>query len=269
MNSSSQSNKKQPAICGVIGNPIAHSLSPQIHSDFSNKHDIALEYNKYLVKDTQLDIFVKDFFTKGGKGLNVTLPFKQKVIKSTECLSDAARICQSVNTLYLNSDNQLVGDTTDGNGLFLDLERLKFDVTNKNILVLGAGGASLSVIYSLLENNSKIYLHNRSQHKIPEIVDQFSSVGEIIPFKENQSILFDGVICSISEFNQSLFDQIIPRLKSDAFVYDLNYGERAEKSLDYFRTKKLNRVSDGYGMLVGQAAKAFEIWHGVLPRIEI
>ena len=268
MTNQSKSNNSLPSLCGVIGNPVEHSLSPQIHSSFTEKCNISLDYQKYLVESEELNAFVTGFFAKGGTGLNVTLPFKQQVIPIVDKLTNAAKVCQSVNTLYTNN-GKLVGDTTDGKGLILDLERLNFETNNKNILVVGAGGASLSVIYSLLENESKVYLHNRSQEKIPEIIKQFSNVGEIHPFKPKQEILFDGVICSVSKFNQSFFDQISPKLKPDAFVYDLNYGKRAEESLNYFRTKNIERLSDGYGMLVGQAAKAFEIWFGVLPDIKV
>jgi len=258
-----------PAICGVIGNPVEHSLSPKIHSSFAEQTEVNLQYNKYLLEIDEVRPFIKDFFSNGGTGLNVTLPFKQQVIEIADQLTEAARVCQSVNTLSIDQSGKIIGDTTDGKGLLLDLERLNYPFRNKNILLIGAGGASLSVIYALLSNQSNVSLHNRSQEKILSIISQFSEIGKVEKFDAESQKQFDGVIVAISQFNQKLFETVIPLLKKDAFIYDLNYSDRAEQTLDYFRLKRFDRVSDGYGMLVGQAAKSFEIWHGVLPVIKI
>jgi len=256
---------RQITQCGVIGNPIKHSLSPEIHRQFSESINMSIDYQKYLVEPAQLNHFVVDFFAKGGRGLNVTLPFKQQVIESVETLSEAARICQSVNTLSQDLSGKICGDTTDGDGLILDLARHDFSVTGKNILVIGAGGASVSVIYALLKKRANVRLLNRTESKVQAVVEQFSMVGQIEAFNPQSEIKFDGVICSVSEFNKKLFDQMINSLNDNAFVYDLNYSERAKSALDYFSKNGFKRSADGYGMLIGQAAKSFEIWHGVLP----
>jgi len=269
MATESEINNSLSAICGVIGNPIEHSLSPKIHSSFASQTQTNLDYNKYLLTKDDVKPFIKDFFAKGGTGLNVTLPFKQQVIEIVDQLTDAAKICQSVNTLSIDQTGKIIGDTTDGEGLLLDLDRLGYPVQNKNILVIGAGGASLSVIYSLLFNQSDVTLHNRSQEKLHSIISQFSSLGTIEGFNSKIEKQFDGVIVAISQFNQKLLETVIPSLKKDAFVYDLNYSDRAQETLAYFKSEGFERVSDGYGMLVGQAAKSFEIWHGVLPEIKI
>lgn len=255
-------------ICGVIGNPIKHSLSPQIHQKFAKQFEIDLNYQKYLIVQEQLNSFIREFFRNGGTGLNVTLPYKRLVINLVDTLSDAATVCQAVNTLSISKNGNIRGDTTDGAGLTLDLKRLQFKFKNKKILVVGAGGASISVIYELLKNQSKVTLHNRSQKKISVVISQFSNIGQIDAFDENKRVIFDGLICATSQFNQELLEPAISHLDKNAFIYDLNYGERATETLNYFKQKGFDRYSDGYGMLVGQAAKSFEIWHGVLPSIE-
>lgn len=257
--------ESSPTICGVIGNPIAHSLSPQIHQKFAKQTKLDLNYQKYLVEPDQLDLFVRDFFRNGGTGLNVTLPFKQQVLSLVDELSDAASVCQAVNTLSIEKDGTIRGDTTDGAGLILDLKRLYFEFKSKNILVVGAGGASISVIHALLKNQSNVTLHNRSQEKISTVISQFSDIGIVDAFSEKKNVTFDGIICATSQFNQTLLEPAISHLDKNAFIYDLNYGERAAKTLDFFKQKEFEKYSDGYGMLVGQAAKSFEIWHGVLP----
>ncbi|MCF6194108.1 MAG: shikimate dehydrogenase [Kangiellaceae bacterium] len=265
--------KNKKKLCGVIGNPIAHSKSPEIHQKFAASCQVELEYDKYLVTEQNLHQFVTDFFEQSGTGLNVTLPFKQSVIQLVDELSENARLCQSVNTLYQNKEGKLCGETTDGDGLIMDLEKLGFLYQEKNILVIGAGGASVSVICALLKQHAKVRIINRSQDKIAKLVEQFSEIGDIGIFNKReknhkgQQIAFDGVICAISSPNPNLYLSIWPTLKSDTFIYDLNYAERAEETLNNFRENGFTRSSDGHGMLVGQAAKSFEIWHGVMPKI--
>jgi len=257
--------KNKKKLCGVIGNPIAHSQSPQIHQKFAADCQVELQYDKYLVTEQNLNQFITNFFKRKGTGLNVTLPFKQSVIQLIDELSENARHCQSVNTLYQNKEGKLCGETTDGDGLIMDLDKLGFPYQGKNILVIGAGGASVSVICALLKQQAKVRIINRSQDKITKLVDQFSEIGDIGIF--DQQMTFDGVICAISNPNQNLYQSVLPTLKSDAFIYDLNYAERADETIKCFREKGFTRSSDGYGMLLGQAAKSFEIWHGVLPKI--
>jgi shikimate dehydrogenase len=253
--------------CGVIGNPITHSLSPKIHAQFAKQFEFNLDYQKYLVETDKLNSFVRSFFKKGGTGLNVTLPFKQQIINVVDELSDAAKICQSVNTLSINTQGKIKGDTTDGEGLIHDFNRLGYEFKNKKILLIGAGGASISVIYSLLNQGSKLTILNRTSSKIKDIAAQFSEQGTVELFNKDNNVKYDGVILAISEYCDSLFEQVISSLKKEAFVYDLNYAERAEKAHLYFKQKGYSRFSDGYGMLLGQAAKSFEIWHGVLPKL--
>ena len=117
---------KSLARCAVIGNPISHSLSPKIHKMFAQQAGVNLEYSKIKLDSSQLNHFIQEFFSKGGVGLNVTAPFKSAVIECVSTLSESANVCQSVNTIFRNSSGQLVGDSTDGPGILIDLKRLNF-----------------------------------------------------------------------------------------------------------------------------------------------
>ncbi len=261
--------------CAVIGNPIRHSLSPKIHASFAQQVGIALEYDKVQLEPSQLEQFIEEFFSQGGTGLNVTAPFKTEVIKCVSSLSESAKICQSVNTIYRDSTGSLVGHSTDGPGILMDLKRLAF-LSNQsaqspklNIAIVGAGGASIPVALSLLGEGCRLSVLNRTASKIDNMVKRLNLYGSIAPFDECSENLLDGIISATSVFNQALFDSARNRLKSDGFVYDLNYAERAKDLSNYCDQKQITKFSDGYGMLLGQAAKSFEIWHGKLPSIQV
>jgi len=264
---SSTSSKTNKILCGVVGDPIAHSLSPKIHYAFAKQFNLDLAYHKYQVSSDNFPHFMTDFFAQGGRGLNITLPHKSAACRIAKNVSEDAALCQSVNTLWRDRSGEICGDSTDGAGFLFDLERLKLSIQKKNILVVGAGGAAQSIIYSLLKQGANLFIQNRTQEKIYQIQNRFVAVGQINIFEPEQQ-LFDGVICALSEFNQPLFEKSISSLKKDAFVYDLNYAERAQQCLNYFKEKGFTHLSDGYGMLCGQAAKSFEIWHGILPEVE-
>lgn len=254
--------------CGVIGNPIEHSQSPIIHKAFAEQFNLNVDYQKYLLTQERLKPFIQDFFEKGGRGLNVTLPFKQDVMQIIKNVSKESQFCQSVNTLYLNEKNEICGDTTDGKGLLGNLKSKAFTVKDKNVLIVGAGGATTSILYALLKAGAIITLHNRTQSKVEKIKETFSEIDSNIKiYSDDTNQGFDGVITAISQFNSSLLSPLIKNIHTDTFIYDLNYKERADETLSFFKNNGIKRCSDGYGMLIAQAAKSFEIWHGVLPKI--
>lgn len=264
---SNQSNELDLKRCGVIGNPIAHSLSPQIHQQFAQQLKLNLDYQPFLLDSDTLEPFITRFFSEGGLGLNVTLPFKQAVLPMVDQLSQTASLCQSVNTLWRDDNGQIRGDSTDGAGLIMDLARLNYNIRGKSVLVIGAGGAAMAVVHGLLQQGADVTIHNRTAAKITNIQQQTKTVGEVKHYASNTSERFDGIICGLSEFNQELLSPSLNQISEHAFVYDLNYGERATKTLSYFKQNGIVRVSDGYGMLVGQAACSFKIWHHKLPDI--
>ena len=261
--------------CAVIGNPISHSLSPKIHRAFARQIGVNLKYSKVKLEQPQLSQFIQEFFSQGGLGLNVTAPFKADVIECISKLSKAADVCQSVNTVFKNSAGELVGDSTDGPGIIMDLKRLTYlskrpsQLKKMRIVIIGAGGASIPVALSLLCEGCDLTVLNRTESKVTNIVKRLAAFGSISAFDDSSDEPLDGIISATSVFNKVLFGRAIKRLKPDGFVYDLNYAERAEELRSYCVRAGLTKVSDGYGMLLGQAAKSFEIWHGKLPAIEI
>jgi len=255
-------------LCGVIGNPIEHSQSPLIHQKFAQEFNLNLDYQKYCLTQETLRPFIEEFFARAGKGLNVTLPFKQAVMEIAKNVSKESRLCQSVNTLYLNENNEISGDTTDGKGLIEDLKSKSFEVKDKQILIIGAGGATTSVLYALVKAGAKITLYNRTKSKVEKIRDYFHEVASSIKlYSKDSHQLFDGIISATSQFNSELLSPLLKNINTDTFIYDLNYKERADDTLNFFKQNGIKQCSDGYGMLIAQAAKSFEIWHGVLPKI--
>ncbi|TQV88181.1 shikimate dehydrogenase [Aliikangiella coralliicola] len=275
VNCSKSNELKSEFKLGVIGCPIKHSVSPVIHRQFSQQFNHQIDYQKYLVEPENLTSFVSTFFTNSEtqnlvKGLNVTLPHKQLVIDSLERLTEEASLCQSVNTIFVDQNGKLTGDTTDGRGLLYDLEQLDFAVSGKNILVVGAGGASQSILVALLKAGASIQLLNRTQDKAEILVERFSHLGKIATFSASAfggSLKLDGVISSISEFNGPLMSSITSCIDSQTYFYDLNYGERAESFRQFALANQCERFADGLGMLIGQAAFSYQIWTGSLPDV--
>ncbi len=255
---------------GVIGNPVEHSLSPLIHTQFAQQFADRIDYQKYQIIPEQLAEFIQSFFKQGGSGLNVTLPYKQAVIDCLDFISDEAKLAGSVNCISVKQSGKLFGDTTDGVGLMLDLNRQEFVVNQKNILIVGAGGAAQSILVSLLNAGAKVFLVNRNEEKAKNLIHRFKHIGEISLLKNHprqSQLIADGLISCISEFNPAIFETLTANLNQDSFCYDLNYAARACQFLDFAKQAGCRRSSDGLGMLLGQAAKSYQIWFGRLPDI--
>ena len=251
---------------GVIGMPIAHSLSPKIHNQFARQFSHQIDYQKFLVEPGELTPFVRKFFADGGHGLNVTLPHKHAAAQLVDKLTPQANLTASVNTIFKDEAGQLVGDTTDGCGLLLDLKRLKFGVSGKHLLIVGAGGASSSIVGALLGKSAQLSVFNRTSEKAKALVNQFSDIGLINIAEEGER--YDGVISTISEFNEEVFKQFDGSYTEDAYCYELNYGARAESLKQFSISKGLKRFADGKGMLIGQAAHSYFLWTGEMPSVE-
>ena len=166
---------------GVIGDPIEHSLSPEIQAQFSQQFDQPFDYQKYHVRPGELGSFISDFFAAGGKGLNVTLPHKQSIIKYLDRVTHEAELANSVNTVFIDEQGLIVGDTTDGAGLILDLNNKQVKIDQSRILVIGAGGASQSILLALLKAGASIEILNRTAEKVNDIIKRFANIGEINP----------------------------------------------------------------------------------------
>ena len=251
----------------LFGNPVSHSLSPKIHQNFAEQFGLKIQYDLIKVESEDLQQTVIDFFNNGGHGANVTLPHKQQIIDSIVNISETAKQAQAVNTLYLDKEGQICGENTDGIGFINDLfNRCHFDCNGKSILILGAGGAAQGIVPEIMKNQPKsLVIANRSIEK----------AAKIAVYNNSKSMTFD----ELNHFDQS-FDLIIhasslghkgQTLKfkqhhyhSKTLGYDLSYGKAAKPFLDFCDSMKI-QAYDGLGMLIEQAAVAFEIWFGKKP----
>jgi len=255
----------------VIGNPIKHSKSPFIHSEFSKQTQQDLSYTAELVELNQVSQFVDEFSKNNGKGLNVTVPFKQDAFELADELSERAQRAGAVNTLSLG--HKIIGDTTDGTGLVNDLiQNHKIIIKNKRVLILGAGGAVRGVIEPLLNlAPAHLIIANRTVEKALELKNIFSDFGSIdsCGFNELDSEKFDliinGTSASLSGELPPIPDDI---LNKQATVYDMMYGAEPTPFMLWGQRQNAGLCLDGLGMLVEQAAESFYIWRGVRPDTE-
>ncbi len=254
----------------VMGNPIDHSKSPAIHTDFASQTKQSLQYSAIQVKEEDFDNAVQGFFSHQGKGLNITVPLKLKAWELAKIHSDDALISGAVNTLFVDKDGVLNGHNTDGLGLVRDILQNHFGkLLDKSILVLGAGGASRGILPSLLrENPGRITIANRTLEKASELATIFSDHGLIdaCGFDELPGQHFDLVINASSA---SLAGQLPPLpddlLFPNAWCYDLMYAKAETVFCEWGRKAGAQKSLDGLGMLVEQAAESFYIWRGIRP----
>jgi shikimate dehydrogenase len=256
----------------VIGNPIHHSLSPQIHRAFARENGLDIQYEAILSPLDQFKNTISTLITQKFTGANVTLPFKKEAYQLATSHSSHARIAEAVNTLEFK-EGEIIGHNTDGIGLVRDLEQnLNTQLKHKKILLMGAGGAAEGVIYSLLEKTpSELALTNRTieksnviQNKMDVHAKSFNVNLNVIEIAKCPHQYFDVIINATSA---SLSDDALhmdPKVfHKDSLAYDMMYG----KETSYMKQAKSqgSKVSDGLGMLVEQAAEAFFIWHHIKP----
>ena len=267
-NKLSQHSTGQPAVrqFAVIGNPIAHSLSPLIHQAFGAATGIQLNYERLLSTPEQFATDVMAFFAQGGSGMNATVPFKTQAWALCDGrVTERAGAAQAVNTLYLQ-DQAIWGDNTDGGGLVSHLQQLGWLQPGCRILLLGAGGATRGVLLPLLDAGAgSITIANRTVQKAHELVRDFSSLTrQPLQASELSQLAghYDLVINATSASLQDAGIQLPAALQFD-HAYEMAYG-KPSAFLEQAQSQGAT-VSDGLGMLLGQAALAFAIWHGVLP----
>ena len=257
----------------VFGNPIKHSKSPIIHALFAKQTQQNISYEKQLA---ELDAFpetVKAFFAEGGKGCNVTVPFKEQAFQLADKVSEGAKLAQAANTLKVADDGTIYADNTDGQGFVLDLQTNDAPLKDATILLIGAGGAASGVIKPLLACQPKtLYICNRTFSKAQDLAKRFSEFGNIqaIACEElsQQSESFDLVINSTSASLSGDLPPVSANIfKACQFAYDMAYGNEPTVFINWALEHGAQKAIDGLGMLVGQAAKSFEIWRGVQPEI--
>ena len=263
----------------VIGNPISHSKSPEIHQDFADQFDTKIEFGRYEVTPDALKEWLDSFFLDGGKGVSITLPLKESALNYADEISDRAKLASACNVIYVKGD-KLFADCTDGFGLIKDLEEnLTVFLEGKKILILGAGGAARGVIPSILEKNpKKLKIANRTESKALLLKDDLES--KVKP-NENKIIFeagdlsnsfllddsYDLVINSTSVSTQAGQSIGLPKalFSGTKLAYDLFYSAEKTVFMQEALENGAEKVSDGWGMLVEQGAESFRLWTNLIP----
>lgn len=259
----------------VFGRPIEHSKSPQIHTLFAKQKGIELNYQAIEVPLEKFNDYVNSFFSQQGKGLNVTVPFKEQAFNLCDILTDRAKLSGSVNTLWFDEQSKINGDTTDGKGLINDLtNNHNIDLNNKTILVLGAGGSVKAILEPLcLQTPEQIVIANRTVEKAKQLAENFSSLANIKAYsysdlseRDNIHSSFDIIINGTSLSLKGELPAVPASMISNkTCCYDLMYSNNETVFMAWAAEQGAAKVMDGLGMLVEQAAEAFYIWHGVMP----
>ena len=263
-------------VYAVAGNPIAHSKSPTIHQSFAEQARQKIHYGRLQPDINSFALAAKSFFAAGGKGMNVTVPFKLDAQAFAEVLSSRAQLAGAVNTLWIK-DGKIYGDNTDGTGLVRDLLAQGIAVHQSRILLLGAGGAARGVIGPLLEQSPKsLVIANRSNTKAQELVKLFAdlAVSKEVALESRTlaeledaaktpypfDLVINATAAGLSDESPLSTQAVANIFVPSSFAYDMVYG----KSTAFMQQalQKGARVSDGLGMLVEQAADAFLLWRG-------
>ena len=254
----------------VLGNPIDHSLSPQIHQFFAQESGLVISYGKHLVPPESFNETIDFLVDSGHVGFNITVPFKEDAYKRVDTSDDIASEAQAVNTIRVDGEGQLHGFNTDGIGLTRDLvHRHGISVCNSDILILGAGGATRGVIGPLLdEKPNSLAVTNRSKEKGEDLVHRFSKrfPHSNLYFRDMKELdgSYDLVINATSIGLSGAFDLLGENVVMGKICYDLSYGSGASFAT-WARSVGAATSVDGLGMLVEQAAESFLIWHGHRP----
>ncbi len=249
----------------VIGNPIKHSLSPKLHNYWIKNNNIDAIYEKQKLNKIEIENLILGIKEKKLDGINVTVPFKKAVIPYLDQLTLEAEITQSVNTIYLEND-KIVGHNTDISGFELSIKNLKFEITGKKILILGAGGVVPSIIFALNKMKaSGITISNRTKERAEGLKNIFKNIkiidwGEIPKF----DMIINATSVGLNKDDQINLD--LSKVGKNKFFYDVIYNP---KETNFLKTgKKIgNKTENGKLMFIYQAFMAFKVWHGLEPEI--
>ncbi|WP_312985913.1 shikimate dehydrogenase [Atlantibacter sp.] len=254
----------------VFGNPVAHSKSPFIHQLFAQQLQIEHPYGRVLAP---LDGFIPTldaFFQAGGKGANVTVPFKEEAFGRADQLTERASLAGAVNTLKRLEDGRLLGDNTDGIGLLSDLERLKMIKPGARVLLIGAGGAARGVLLPLLSLDCAVTITNRTVSRAEQLATLFSHTGSVAALAGGalEGHEFELIVNATSSGLSGDLPGIPASLiHASVHCYDMFYQHGRTPFLSWCESLGAHSMADGLGMLVGQAAHAFMLWHGQMPDV--
>jgi shikimate dehydrogenase len=250
----------------VIGNPIEHSLSPKLHNHWIKQNNIDAVYEKKQLNESDIEGMIDKVRSGKIDGINVTIPFKKSVIPFLDQLTLIAKEAQSVNTIF-KKDNKIVGDNTDIVGFEYGLKHINYDVKNKKVFILGAGGVVPSIILALEKLGVfKISLSNRTKEKAEELKKTYKDL-EVINW--GQCTDFDMIInaTSLGLKNDDQIELDFSKIKSDKLFYDVIYNPSKTNFL--LKGEELgNKIENGKMMFIYQAQLSFKIWHNILPKID-
>jgi len=250
----------------VIGNPIEHSLSPKLHNHWIKQNNIDAVYEKKQLNESDIEGMIDKVRSGKIDGINVTIPFKKSVIPFLDQLTLIAKEAQSVNTIF-KKDNKIVGDNTDIAGFEYGLKHINYNVKNKKVFILGAGGVVPSIILALEKLGVfKISLSNRTKEKAEELKKTYKDL-EVINW--GQCTDFDMIInaTSLGLKNDDQIELDFSKIKSDKLFYDVIYNPSKTNFL--LKGEELgNKIENGKMMFIYQAQLSFKIWHNILPKID-
>ena len=250
----------------VIGNPIEHSLSPKLHNHWIKENKINAIYDKKLLNESDIEEIMGEVKRGEIDGINVTVPFKKSVIPFLDQLTSLAKEAQSVNTIF-KKDNKIVGDNTDIGGFEKGLKYISYDLKNKNVFILGAGGVVPSIILALKRLGvAKIFLSNRTKKKADDLKKKYTDL-EIVDWGKNPDF---NMIINATSLGLKNTDQIklnYADIGTNKLFYDIIYNPSKTKFLS--KAEQFgNQIENGKMMFIYQAQLAFRIWHNILPKID-
>ena len=249
----------------VIGNPIGHSLSPKLHNYWIKHNNIKATYKKQKLNEDEIESLISEIKKKKLNGINVTVPFKKKVIPYLDRLTLEAENTQSVNTIYLN-DDKIIGHNTDISGFEFGIKNSKFKISGKKIFILGAGGVAPSIIFALNKMKvSEIIISNRTKDKAESLRNSFKNLkvvdwGEIPEF----DMIINATSVGLNKDDQINLD--LSKVGKNKYFYDIIYNPKETNFLKIGK-KMGNETENGKLMFIYQAFAAFKVWHGVEPEV--
>ena len=257
---------------GIIGKPLSHSLSPNLHNFWFKKNNIKANYSLMQIEKDQIKTIINKIKVKELHGVNVTTPYKQEIIPFLDLIINDAEVTSSVNTIYLNKENKIVGENTDVYGFEQSfLEKLKDNnLTDKNFLILGAGGVTPSLIYALDKKKiNKIFISNRTIYKAELIKKKFPFIEIILWEEVNQKTEEMDVIINATSLgmqNNENFEILIEKFKKNLIYYDVVYNPLETKMLKNFKKNKI-KTFNGLNMFLFQGQKSFFLWNNIKPKV--
>lgn len=255
---------------GVVGHPVAHSLSPFIHAMFARQTGQPMSYRLFDFAPEVFEERIATFFAQGGRGLNITLPYKVAAVARADELTVRARHAGAVNTLAMRKDGTILGDNTDGIGLTQDLcVNQRVTVTRRRVLVVGAGGAARGVLAPLLGLEPEVItIANRTADRAKALAAAFGQMGNVqgVGFRDITGGCYDLVINATSaSLTGEIPDVPATVIGTETFCYDMAYGKGDTPFVRWCAELGCRAAVPGWGMLVEQAAESFRVWRGVRP----